>query len=136
MAYLCLRHWTGRNIFCSISPWQGVFKSWRISITSHGVGLLVFLECLDSPPTRMHPNHHTLASHVSYFPLPDFPRFCCGIVCTVSNSSGLRHIGNPKKGETIFISVGAGAIGQIISQLTKHEGLSHHRILPFPSELS
>ena len=32
-------------------------------------------------------------------------------------------IGQPKKGETIFISSASGAVGQIVGQLAKHEGL-------------
>lgn len=34
------------------------------------------------------------------------------------------EIGEPKKGETIFISAASGAVGQIVGQLAKHEGLT------------
>lgn len=34
------------------------------------------------------------------------------------------EIGKPKKGETIFISSAAGAVGQVVGQLAKHEGLT------------
>lgn len=37
--------------------------------------------------------------------------------------SSLFEIGKPKKGETIFVSAAAGAVGQIVGQLAKHEGL-------------
>lgn len=37
--------------------------------------------------------------------------------------SSLYEIGKPKKGETIFISSAAGAVGQIVGQIAKHEGL-------------
>lgn len=37
--------------------------------------------------------------------------------------SSLYEIGQPKKGETIFISSAAGAVGQIVGQLSKREGL-------------
>jgi NADPH-dependent curcumin reductase CurA len=37
--------------------------------------------------------------------------------------SSLYGIGEPKKGETIFISSAAGAVGQIVGQLAKMEGL-------------
>lgn len=37
--------------------------------------------------------------------------------------SSLYAIGKPKKGETIFISAASGAVGQIVGQLAKHEGL-------------
>lgn len=37
--------------------------------------------------------------------------------------SSLYDIGKPKKGETIFISSAAGAVGQLVGQLAKHEGL-------------
>jgi len=33
------------------------------------------------------------------------------------------HIGEPKKGETIFITGASGAVGQIVGQLAKREGL-------------
>ena len=38
--------------------------------------------------------------------------------------AGLYDIGQPKKGETIFISSASGAVGQIVGQLAKHEGLT------------
>ena len=38
--------------------------------------------------------------------------------------SSLYNIGQPKKGETIFISAASGAVGQIVGQLAKHEGLT------------
>jgi NADPH-dependent curcumin reductase CurA len=37
--------------------------------------------------------------------------------------ASLYEIGKPKKSETIFISSAAGAVGQIVGQITKHEGL-------------
>lgn len=37
--------------------------------------------------------------------------------------STLYEVGKPKKGETIFISSAAGAVGQMVGQLAKHEGL-------------
>jgi len=37
--------------------------------------------------------------------------------------SSLYGIGKPKKGETIFISSAAGAVGQVVGQLAKREGL-------------
>lgn len=37
--------------------------------------------------------------------------------------SSLREIGKPKKGETIFISAASGAVGQLVGQLAKDEGL-------------
>ena len=38
--------------------------------------------------------------------------------------SSFYDIGQPKKGETIFISAASGAVGQIVGQLAKHEGLT------------
>jgi NADPH-dependent curcumin reductase CurA len=38
--------------------------------------------------------------------------------------SSLYEIGKPKKGEAIFISSAAGAVGQLVGQLAKHEGLT------------
>merc|ERR1712098_661859 len=37
--------------------------------------------------------------------------------------SSLYEIGKPQKGETIFVSSAAGAVGQLVGQLAKHEGL-------------
>jgi len=37
--------------------------------------------------------------------------------------SSLYEIGQPKPGETIFISAASGAVGQLVGQLAKHEGL-------------
>ena len=37
--------------------------------------------------------------------------------------SSLYEIGKPIKGETIFISAASGAVGQLVGQLAKHEGL-------------
>ncbi|GAA6005633.1 hypothetical protein JCM10207_005277 [Rhodosporidiobolus poonsookiae] len=36
---------------------------------------------------------------------------------------GFYEIGKPKKGETIFVSAASGAVGQIVGQLAKREGL-------------
>lgn len=38
--------------------------------------------------------------------------------------SSFYAIGKPQKGETIFISAASGAVGQIVGQLAKHEGLT------------
>ncbi|OAL71918.1 alcohol dehydrogenase, zinc-containing [Trichophyton violaceum] len=38
--------------------------------------------------------------------------------------ASLYEIGKPKKGETIFISSAAGAVGQVVGQIAKHEGLT------------
>ena len=38
--------------------------------------------------------------------------------------SSLYEIGKPKKGEVIFISAASGAVGQIVGQLAKREGLT------------
>lgn len=37
--------------------------------------------------------------------------------------SSYYAIGQPKKGETIFISAASGAVGQLVGQLAKHDGL-------------
>ncbi|KAK4149161.1 hypothetical protein C8A00DRAFT_47157 [Chaetomidium leptoderma] len=37
--------------------------------------------------------------------------------------SSLHEIGKPKKGETIFISSAAGAVGAVVGQIAKREGL-------------
>lgn len=38
--------------------------------------------------------------------------------------SSFYAIGQPKKGETIFVSAASGAVGQIVGQLAKHESLT------------
>lgn len=38
--------------------------------------------------------------------------------------SSLYKIGQPKKGETIFVSSAAGAVGQVVGQIAKQEGLT------------
>jgi len=38
--------------------------------------------------------------------------------------SSFYEIGQPKKGETIFVSAASGAVGQLVGQLAKHEGLT------------
>jgi NADPH-dependent curcumin reductase CurA len=38
--------------------------------------------------------------------------------------SSFYEIGRPKKGETIFVSAASGAVGQLVGQLAKHEGLT------------
>lgn len=38
--------------------------------------------------------------------------------------SSLHRIGKPKSGETIFVSSAAGAVGQIVGQIAKREGLT------------
>ncbi|KAF9872284.1 zinc-binding dehydrogenase [Colletotrichum karsti] len=38
--------------------------------------------------------------------------------------SGLHRIGQPKSGETIFVSSAAGAVGQVVGQIAKREGLT------------
>nr|POF17081.1 nadp-dependent oxidoreductase red1 [Quercus suber] len=38
--------------------------------------------------------------------------------------SSFYEIGKPKKGETILISAASGAVGQLVGQLAKHEGLT------------
>jgi len=38
--------------------------------------------------------------------------------------SGLHKIGQPKKGETLFVSSAAGAVGQVVGQIAKREGLT------------
>jgi NADPH-dependent curcumin reductase CurA len=37
--------------------------------------------------------------------------------------ASLYEIGEPKKGETIWVSAASGAVGQIVGQIAKHEGL-------------
>lgn len=38
--------------------------------------------------------------------------------------SSFYAIGEPKKGETLFVSAASGAVGQLVGQLAKHEGLT------------
>jgi len=36
--------------------------------------------------------------------------------------AGLLEIGQPKEGETVFVSAAAGAVGQIVGQIAKLKG--------------
>ncbi|KAM4063757.1 zinc-binding dehydrogenase [Hirsutella rhossiliensis] len=38
--------------------------------------------------------------------------------------SGLHKIGKPQKGQTVFVSSAAGAVGQVVGQVAKREGLT------------
>ncbi|KAI5290197.1 hypothetical protein KEM52_000539 [Ascosphaera acerosa] len=38
--------------------------------------------------------------------------------------SSLYEIGQPKRGETIFVSAASGAVGSLVGQIAKHEGLT------------
>lgn len=38
--------------------------------------------------------------------------------------SSYYEIGQPKKGETIFVTAAAGAVGQLVCQLALHDGLN------------
>lgn len=42
---------------------------------------------------------------------------------SIRPDSSFYDIGQPKKGETILVSAAAGAVGQLVVQLAKHEGL-------------
>jgi len=46
------------------------------------------------------------------------------VVVVVLRSSSFYQIGKPRKGETIFVSAASGAVGQIVGQLAKREGLT------------
>ncbi|KAK5654564.1 hypothetical protein OQA88_7193 [Cercophora sp. LCS_1] len=56
--------------------------------------------------------------------LPDLGLFLGPLGMTgLTAYSSLYEIGKPKKGETIFISSASGAVGQIVGQIAKREGL-------------
>lgn len=71
-------------------------------------------ETLDSDQTYKINNPHNL-------PLSNF----VGILGMpgITAYASLYEIGAPKKGETIFVSSAAGAVGQVVGQLAKREGL-------------
>ena len=51
--------------------------------------------------------------------------YYCGVLGMAGRTaySSLYEIGEPQKGETIWVSGASGAVGQIVGQLAKHEGL-------------
>lgn len=53
------------------------------------------------------------------------PEICLGALGMpgLTSYASFYEIGKPKKGETIYISAAAGAVGQLVGQLAKHEGL-------------
>ena len=63
--------------------------------------------------------------HSKYIPLVySLPQLSIlGEWLTVSHSASFYEIGKPKIGETIYISAAAGAVGSIVGQLAKREGL-------------
>lgn len=54
--------------------------------------------------------------------MPGFTAYRYAYIVRELISSGLKHIGHPKKGETIFISAASGAVGQLVGQLAKQDG--------------
>ncbi|KAI8141259.1 hypothetical protein BJV82DRAFT_561396 [Fennellomyces sp. T-0311] len=44
-------------------------------------------------------------------------------LCGLTAYAGLLEIGKPKKGETLFVSTAAGAVGQLVAQIGKNLGL-------------
>ena len=69
-----------------------------------------------------------------YGPLTKIPRTDSNVTCLadylgalgipgLTAYSGLYEIGKPRKGETVFISSAAGAVGQMVGQLAKDDGL-------------
>ena len=64
------------------------------------------------PLTKIDPNVSDLRDYLGVLCMPGLTAY-----------AGLYAIGKPKKGETIFISSAAGAVGQMVGQLAKADGL-------------
>ena len=107
---------------------QGVAEVYKSSSKDYKVGDIIFGQSLDwaeytlidaavvSAPGRVYKldNKHDipLSNYVGAVGMPGMTAY-----------SGLYEIGSPKAGETIFISAASGAVGQIVGQLAKREGL-------------
>lgn len=72
------------------------------------------------------PKEAAQAANVIQNPYNLNPKFFLGALGMpgLTAYSSFYEIGAPKKGETIFISAASGAVGQLVGQLAKHEGLT------------
>jgi NADPH-dependent curcumin reductase CurA len=84
----------------SVGEYASGFKGWREYYVSDGSDL-----------TRIDPNLAPLRSYLGVMGMP-------GLTAYV----GLLDIGQPKAGETVFVSAAAGAVGSVVCQIAKIHG--------------
>jgi len=82
------------------------------------------LDATQSKRLRVLENKYKIpwSAFTSILGMPGFTAYWYLFFYGGSDNSGLRHIGHPKKGETIFISAASGAVGQVVGQLAKKDG--------------
>ncbi|WBW71212.1 NADP-dependent oxidoreductase, implicated in cellular detoxification [Schizosaccharomyces osmophilus] len=138
-----------RNIYTSIDPYIRIrmqnpkYKSYLPSLElGQAIPNLTLAEVVKSAV----PEHKT-GSHVVFLSGWEeytlVPKQAMGMVKTINNEYnlplmtfvgalgmpsqtayvGLKHIGQPKAGETIYVSAASGAVGQVVGQLAKSMGL-------------
>jgi len=78
------------------------FLGWREFFVSDGAGL-----------TKIDPANVPVQAYLGTLGMPGLTAYC-----------GLLEIGNPAKGETVFVSAASGAVGSIVSQIAKIKGCS------------
>ncbi|KAE9988738.1 hypothetical protein EG327_003218 [Venturia inaequalis] len=107
---------TTRSVSKVIKSDRPEFKAGDIIIGTDSVGTEEYTALPEGPASRAFKleNPHNLD-----------PRIFIGALGMpgLTAWSSLYEIGQPKKGETIFISAASGAVGQLVGQLAKHEGL-------------
>ena len=73
---------------------------WREHFVSDGQGLL-----------KIEPGIAPIQTHLGILGMPGLTAY-----------AGLLHIGNPKEGETVFVSAASGAVGSVVCQIAKLKG--------------
>ena len=76
------------------------FLGWREYFVSDGVGL-----------TKIDPGNAPVQAYLGTLGMPGLTAYC-----------GLLEVGKPTKGETVFVSAAAGAVGSIVTQIAKIKG--------------
>jgi NADPH-dependent curcumin reductase CurA len=89
------------------------------------IGYSSFSEYVSVPKEKADKDETTGGLSILQNPLGLDPKIFLGALgmSGLTAYSSLYEIGKPKKGETIFISAASGAVGQIVGQLAKREGM-------------
>ncbi|KAG9082645.1 hypothetical protein FRC07_014149 [Ceratobasidium sp. 392] len=87
----------GDNLYVTLCP----FQQYAVLLADH--------------PIRVIPKDHKvpLSAYLGFLGMPGMTAFY-----------GLELIGKPKKGETLYVSSGAGSVGSLVAQLAKLRGLN------------
>ncbi|CAG8527036.1 30702_t:CDS:2 [Gigaspora margarita] len=95
----------------------------KYQVGDYFVGLIGWEEYSHIPANVVSASIETLAKAISKSKVPE--SYFLGLlgIPGLSGYVGLNKIGQPKKGETIFISAASGAVGQVVGQIAKIKGL-------------